>query len=193
MMETTDTIRKLEYDLTKSEEYIQHLTRFFTENETELEELRDKVKELQERIEKLTEEANINEKYINHVVIQFSNDRSILEEEITDLQEEILILKNRISDLRIQSNRNPQMAANSSQNVLDNDALLNDIQTHAGNLRSRIVMKNQLFRDGTQNSLDRINNGSEILLNHLVSGVRAHKKERDKAIDERDQGRGERD
>ncbi len=130
-MDSSYIISKLKNDLVNSEDHIQYLEKILIGNKIELKELRHKVKDLQLCIEKLIEEADIKENYINHIETQFSNERTVSENEISDLQEEILLLKNSISNLEIDSN-NQSMA---QPNI---DPIDNIINNHLPGIAGRL-------------------------------------------------------
>ena len=136
-MDSSYIISKLKNDLINSEDHIQYLEKILIGNKIELKELRHKVKDLQLCIEKLIEEADIKENYINHIETQFSNERTVSEKEISDLQEEILLLKNSISNLEIDSNNQSMAQPNIDpiDNIINNHlpgiaARLHHIQRH---------------------------------------------------------------
>ena len=111
---------------------------------------------------------------------------------IIKLIEENDRLKNRINELDniiTEMSHSRPTPANSSQNVLDNLALIADIQTHVNRMHNRIITPNSsiLVRNETQNSMDRIMNGANILLNRIHEGVQATRKEHNQIRLERDQ------
>src|SRR5687767_12400639 len=90
-------IKALKRDLYNSNLEITRLYKEREISEQEIALLKTQIKELQTRLQKLTRVTETRENYINHIETQ-------AEEQIYSLEDEIAVLKNRITELAIKSN-----------------------------------------------------------------------------------------